>query len=571
MKSLVYGWGSNSYGQIPHGKEQKSINTPVKIKTFQKQRIIQIVPSERTTIFLNYNGEIFEFGDDEFPIIHTIKKRKTIKKLSAGNSHFFILTSEFIYSWGSNKFGQLALPEDYRSYVGTPTQNRFFFEKAISVHDIICGKNQTYFITNNCQLYSCGANQNGQLGVATIPSSNRPLLCANNVQRVFSGLSSEFFYFQDLNGQLFSCGLNLQGQLSLNHQKNISIPNKIITENNPKFPIGAILKIATGQNHSFLLAQRKTTSSNPENFVYFVGSNQKLIFSVVDFLVNKNITDISSSSTHSLAITSQNDVYIWKAGEPIDKFHEMVIDPNISFENHSIKVVCGEDTSFVFSLVSKSLISDFQNLLERKEFTDIEIPTNSQKIPAHRLIIELRIGKENVSKLIQISYSKSTFEVFDFLSFIYSGISNSTIIPIAKQLGFDENWVANKSGKKGLIRDLERLYSDEDSKDFIIIAQEKIKVHRLILIARSDLYRGMFLNVNDSSNCVNDYSGRSAHSIKQVIQFLYLNKIDEDLSVEIVDELFDASEYYQLNDLLYFNLIIDKIRQKQIREKKREF
>ncbi|KAJ5079179.1 hypothetical protein M0811_14563 [Anaeramoeba ignava] len=378
-----------------------------------------------------------------------------------------------------------------------------------------------------------------------------PLLCANNVQRVFSGLSSEFFYFQDLNGQLFSCGLNLQGQLSLNHQKNISIPNKIITENNPKFPIGAILKIATGQNHSFLLAQRKTTSSNPENFVYFVGSNQKLIFSVVDFLVNKNITDISSSSTHSLAITSQNDVYIWKAGEPIDKFHEMVIDPNISFENHSIKVVCGEDTSFVFSLVSKSLISDFQNLLERKEFTDIEIPTNSQKIPAHRLIIELRIGKENVSKLIQISYSKSTFE--------------------PRTLGFDENWVANKSGKKGLIRDLERLYSDEDSKDFIIIAQEKIKVHRLILIARSDLYRGMFLNVNDSSNCVNDYSGRSAHSIKQVIQFLYLNKIDEDLSVEIVDELFDASEYYQLNDLLYFNLIIDKIRQKQIREKKREF
>ncbi|KAJ5073103.1 hypothetical protein M0811_09058 [Anaeramoeba ignava] len=52
------------------------------------------------------------------------------------------------------------------------------------------------------------------------------------------------------------------------------------------------------------------------------------------------------------------------------------------------------------------------------------------------------------------------------------------------------------------------IYLNENEKDFIIERKEKqYKFPKLILIMRSELYRGMFLSVtNDTSNKVTDYS-----------------------------------------------------------------
>ncbi|KAJ5079980.1 hypothetical protein M0811_14258 [Anaeramoeba ignava] len=70
-------------------------------------------------------------------------------------------------------------------------------------------------------------------------------------------------------------------------------------------------------------------------------------------------------------------------------------------------------------------------------------------------------------------------------------------------------------------------YDKEKQKDFTIKRGNKnVLVHKLVLIARSELYRGMFLSVTeDKSNKVTDYS-----------------------ELKIINELEIAMDYFQLNE-----------------------
>jgi hypothetical protein len=108
----------------------------------------------------------------------------------------------------------------------------------------------------------------------------------------------------------------------------------------------------------------------------------------------------------------------------------------------------------------------------------------------------------------------------------------------------------HKTGVDGFRNDIKKLYADDNSKDFTIIVEDKeIKVHRMVMMARSDLYRGMFLSVQDESNKVHDYSGLSYEAFKVLINYLYAGEIDKNLSPNIIAELKElpAWDYFELN------------------------
>ncbi|KAJ6243788.1 ankyrin repeat-containing protein [Anaeramoeba flamelloides] len=75
-----------------------------------------------------------------------------------------------------------------------------------------------------------------------------------------------------------------------------------------------------------------------------------------------------------------------------------------------------------------------------------------------------------------------------------------------------------------------------------------IKIHSLILQARSDLYRGMFLISNeDNLTEVTDYSGASPDTIRAFVRYLYTDEIEHGLPNRILRELRELEEYYQLS------------------------
>ncbi|KAJ5075931.1 hypothetical protein M0811_06793 [Anaeramoeba ignava] len=85
-------------------------------------------------------------------------------------------------------------------------------------------------------------------------------------------------------------------------------------------------------------------------------------------------------------------------------------------------------------------------------------------------------------------------------------------------MGFGSNWIETKKGRKGILKDLSKLYKKNETKDFTIIVEDEkeIKVHKLILLLRSELFKGMISKVGKSHQ-VYDYSGKSFETINQLI------------------------------------------------------
>ena len=92
--------------------------------------------------------------------------------------------------------------------------------------------------------------------------------------------------------------------------------------------------------------------------------------------------------------------------------------------------------------------------------------------------------------------------------------------------------------------------SREETGDFIIIVNgEKLKCHKTILQARSGLFRNMFLNVQDESNEVKDYSGLSPKAMIKVLEFMYtgnMSNVTEEIKKEL--EELNYLEYFQINN-----------------------
>ncbi|KAJ6228532.1 ras [Anaeramoeba flamelloides] len=195
------------------------------------------------------------------------------------------------------------------------------------------------------------------------------------------------------------------------------------------------------------------------------------------------------------------------------------------------------------------LIQDFENLFERQEFCDHAFQLqNDEKIGVHKLIIQskLNISLKKIQKvLLTISPEQSKH----FLKWIYCGYTKNSNYPqinqICEKLNLD---FKNFSGVTKLLDDLKCLYENDKNKDFTLkIGQTNIKAHKLILAARSDLFRGLFLACKKSCNQVNDYSNKSSLVIQNLIHFFYTNEAPLQLIKKDSFHFLQLIDYYQLN------------------------
>ncbi|KAJ5072989.1 pep-cterm sorting domain-containing protein [Anaeramoeba ignava] len=221
-----------------------------------------------------------------------------------------------------------------------------------------------------------------------------------------------------------------------------------------------------------------------------------------------------------------------------------------------------KDMMKLFSL----LIQDMIILYESGEMIDLTIQCKGGTVEAHKLVIEMR-GKNcfTLNEFLEFCMEYSQEEVKQLLRFLYTGIHSFSTKILTE---FQQKLKFTKIGKKSLHQDFLRLYNDEETKDFsIIVGDYQIKTHKLILFARSEIYRAMFSFVNDPSPFVHDYSGKSKEAVSAFIRFLYTDSLEKDLSLQVVDELEDAADYYQLRSNVLFQHQLRKLREKFDQEK----
>ncbi|KAJ3435313.1 ankyrin repeat-containing protein [Anaeramoeba flamelloides] len=202
-----------------------------------------------------------------------------------------------------------------------------------------------------------------------------------------------------------------------------------------------------------------------------------------------------------------------------------------------------------------SFDQDFQHFFENKEFADIEI----HGIKVHKEIVELRLKKPigEIKKILQNHLLK---DVIIILKWVYGFNIDADINQDIEKIFLKLDIIQPKNRK--LKKEIQQLYLQEATKDFCIITSDtKIKVHKIILLVRSGLFRGMFSFVQDQITEVHDYSKRSPETMKKLIYFLYNDKLlNHHFNQQFYEEILDSINYYQLNTNSNLTYYIEKIK-----------
>jgi alpha-tubulin suppressor-like RCC1 family protein len=278
----------------------------------------------------------------------------TITSVACGNLHTLFRTSTgLVYASGFNEFGELGF--DSLSFGqsaprlittttsgGTPTA----FNN-LSISAISCGGWFSLFLTSTGRVYSCGINQEGQLGFSTnFGTSNRnptPTLITtttsggtptafNNltISAIEGGWTHSLFI---TGGKVYACGRNVEGQLGLGNLTTISTPTLITTTTSGGTPTAfnnlTITSIAAGYLFStFLTSAGKVYSCGTNDYGalgYLTGSHGAASIKPTPTLITtmtsgvgvtptafNNLTIIAMAAGYlgkPLYLTSDNQVY----------------------------------------------------------------------------------------------------------------------------------------------------------------------------------------------------------------------------------------------------------------------
>ncbi|KAJ3439087.1 ankyrin repeat-containing protein [Anaeramoeba flamelloides] len=207
----------------------------------------------------------------------------------------------------------------------------------------------------------------------------------------------------------------------------------------------------------------------------------------------------------------------------------------------------------------QSIMEDMLQLFEKQEGTDFEIQCSDNPIKVHKIILQFRIGS-NLEDFVEMAKYKKEKEIKMVIKWIYSGMieNKEKISKLCEEIGI-KNFL-KKSSKKGLLKDLKKLYNDEQSKDFrIIIKGKEIPVHKCILQARSNLFRNILNNEKGIEKC-KDYSEKGFETVRIIMKYFYTDKIKNDeVNPKIIEELSSAIEHYQLNNNSSLKYILEKL------------
>ncbi|KAJ5067094.1 hypothetical protein M0811_13244 [Anaeramoeba ignava] len=577
MNEIIF-FGSNQNPILFKNKPIKILK-PIQFKfeneneNENEKQIKQISSGRFSTIFLFKNGKAIEYLDENDSNQNPKKIQiENIQKVSVGDHNEAILTKE------GNVFakGKYINPKNPNEFINISSLIEDTNDRIIE--DIVSGHRSIYLLTSNQNVYGIGSNEFGQLGFdsETLKKTEKPILMMKNVSKIFSGNFSEFVFLLNSNQELFGCGDNYFYQLGLKRTRNNKILSKLTKIKN--IPKGKIIDIQSGYHHSIMLIEdeQKKKSKNPKRKLYSCGTILLRLEGKMKFIKkftqiksslfendDDNILDFSCGNDHTLILTSKSKLISFgnneygQLGTEDTKEQSIPIQielPKLRFNENisNYHASCGYSNSFLYYSPPSfsNLEEDLIKLFRRKEFCDISFKTeNGEIIKAHKLILKYRLNQNQnqIEKLQEIISKKSIKESNQIFEIIYSNrIINPKLYSEIKEI-INLNEKIEETMKRIYLNENE----NENEKDFIIERKEKqYKFPKLILIMRSELYRGMFLSViNDKSNKVTDYSELSNKSFQIFEYWIYSNQIKDEIQItqEIINEIKIGIDYFQLN------------------------
>uniref|UniRef100_A0A7S4PM21 SAM domain-containing protein n=1 Tax=Guillardia theta TaxID=55529 RepID=A0A7S4PM21_GUITH len=264
--------------------------------------------------------------DTPFPIYGPLHNY-SITVVACGQDHSGCITDDGkIFTWGSNKEGQLGLNDYKPRPQPTPIETcidpdvpRLKTAKNKIFVNLIMGDWHCIAITNKKKVYSWGKNKYGQLGLGH--TNNVPLptgilslsdpLNRKNVRSIGAGKSHSAVIAED--GDVYTWGRGWEGQLGHDVVTEIELEPHIV----PKMENRGSSAVACGRNHTVVVTDNGLIYTWGENKAGQLGtgdlksSNSPVL---IESLEEQEMISIACGSEHSIAVSIANEVYGWGSG-----------------------------------------------------------------------------------------------------------------------------------------------------------------------------------------------------------------------------------------------------------------
>ena len=225
-------------------------------------------------------------------------KKTRIIQISCGWGHSLALDNVgTVFSWGFGKTG--ALGNRNYSNSNIPIKVNMAGKRIISIS---CGSQHSGFLTDNGEVFMCGANHNGQLGIGSKESKAEPKKVRGidcSVKQIALGVTHTLLLAKS--GQVYATGGNNFGQLGVGHKQAIDIPQKIQELENVN-----INKVSCGQHSAALSDTGKFYLWGTGTFGVYLTPHQ-VTFSGMD----QAIEDFCVAGSFGLALDYSHQLWSW--------------------------------------------------------------------------------------------------------------------------------------------------------------------------------------------------------------------------------------------------------------------
>ena len=157
---MLYGWGDGMYGQTGIGEESE-VYTPRPCISYQQDKTRQVSIASFSKVMKRKEVALVPAEDK-------------IKEIRAGGRHSMILAeSGNLYAFGYGAHGQLGIGGAIQNY-NVPTLVKSFMQFSVlgyteqaeeRIVSIKLGQNHSLALSSEGHVYSCGANDFGQIGI----------------------------------------------------------------------------------------------------------------------------------------------------------------------------------------------------------------------------------------------------------------------------------------------------------------------------------------------------------------------------------------------------------------------
>eukprot|EP00003_Mantamonas_plastica_P022910 TRINITY_DN3987_c0_g2_i2.p1 TRINITY_DN3987_c0_g2~~TRINITY_DN3987_c0_g2_i2.p1 ORF type:complete len:807 (-),score=257.15 TRINITY_DN3987_c0_g2_i2:23-2443(-) len=256
-----------------------------------------------------------QFQHEKLPVANYAFRGTKIEKIACGFRHTLLLTEEGkVMSFGGNSFGQLGAcgtkNQCYPSVIPT-----FFDRKVI---DIACGIQHSVAVTDDGVVWTWGFDGRGQLGRAGKAIKPNPVISDTlNAVKVAAGQGHTVAL--DADGHVWAWGRGTEGQLGHTEGRDYCNPRML----KKGLEDVTIVDIDCGSLFTILLSDDGGiyTFGCGDNDECAMGRDYLYYPRRIKFFDDKDVIGMSSGWKHTAVLTADGNVYTWGAGDDYQLGH----------------------------------------------------------------------------------------------------------------------------------------------------------------------------------------------------------------------------------------------------------